>query len=113
MLCKFPQTLAKLRRQRGISHKKAAEELGISPALLSHYENGIRECGLDFLSRAADYYGVSVDYILEREKSSSSSDELNEREKTMLQMFRSYSPELQERFLALFETALKDKGILQ
>ena len=64
MLCKFPKVLAKLRRQKGISQKKAAEELGISPALLSHYENGIRECGLDFLLRIADYYSVSCDYLL-------------------------------------------------
>ncbi len=64
MLCKFPQMLARLRRQRGISQKQAAEELGISPALLSHYENGIRECGLDFLLHIADYYGVSCDYLL-------------------------------------------------
>jgi transcriptional regulator with XRE-family HTH domain len=56
--------LAKLRRQKGISQKKAAEELGISPALLSHYENGIRECGLDFLLRLAEYYSVSCDYLL-------------------------------------------------
>lgn len=64
MLCKFPKVLAKLRRQKGISQKQAAEELGISPALLSHYENGIRECGLDFLLRIADYYSVSCDYLL-------------------------------------------------
>lgn len=64
MLCKFPQILSKLRRARGISQKKAAGELGISPALLSHYENGIRECGLDFLISLADYYSVSCDYLL-------------------------------------------------
>ena len=64
MLCKFPKVLAKLRRQKGISQKQAAEELGNSPALLSHYENGIRECGLDFLLRIADYYSVSCDYLL-------------------------------------------------
>ena len=64
MLCKFPKVLAKLRRQKGISQKKAAEELGISPALLSHYENGIRECGLDFLLRLSEYYSVSCDYLL-------------------------------------------------
>lgn len=64
MLCKFPQILSKLRREKGISQKKAAAELGISPALLSHYENGIRECGLDFLLRLADYYSVSCDFLL-------------------------------------------------
>ena len=64
MLCEFPKILSNLRRSRGISQKKAAEELGISPALLSHYENGIRECGLDFLLRISEYYSVSCDYLL-------------------------------------------------
>lgn len=64
MLCKFPEVLSKLRRQRGISQKRSAQELGISPALLSHYENGIRECGLDFLLRLSEYYSVSCDYLL-------------------------------------------------
>ena len=62
----FPRVLTHLRKEMGISQKKAAEELGISQALLSHYEKGIRECGLLFLVRAADFYGVSVDYLLGR-----------------------------------------------
>lgn len=32
----------------------------------SHYEKGIRECGLDFVVRVADYYNVSCDYLLGR-----------------------------------------------
>jgi transcriptional regulator with XRE-family HTH domain len=55
-----------LRREKGISQKQAASELGISQALLSHYEKGIRECGLDFVVRAAEYYSVSCDYLLGR-----------------------------------------------
>lgn len=55
-----------LRKERGISQKAASQGLGISQALLSHYEKGIRECGLDFLVRAADYYQVSCDYLLGR-----------------------------------------------
>lgn len=58
--------LVLLRREKGISQKKAAQELGVSQALLSHYERGIRECGMDFLLRACDYYDVSADYILGR-----------------------------------------------
>ena len=58
----FPRILTLLRKERGFSQKKAAADLGISQALLSHYEKGIRECGLDFLVRAAAYYGVSCDY---------------------------------------------------
>ena len=62
----FPRLLMLLRKERGVSQKQVAEELGISQALLSHYEKGIRECGLDFVVRAADYYGVSCDYLLGR-----------------------------------------------
>lgn len=62
----FPRIITFLRRERGLSQKQAAKDLGISQSLLSHYEKGIRECGLDFLIRAADYYEVSADYLLGR-----------------------------------------------
>lgn len=62
----FPRVLTLLRKERGISQKQAAADLMISQALLSHYEKGIRECGLDFVVRVADYYGVSCDYLLGR-----------------------------------------------
>lgn len=62
----FPRILTLLRKEKGISQKQAAAELTISQALLSHYEKGIRECGLDFLVRCADFYGVSCDYLLGR-----------------------------------------------
>ena len=62
----FGQTLAFLRKEKNISQKQAANDLGVSQALLSHYEKGIRECGVEFLVRAADYYDVSCDYLLGR-----------------------------------------------
>ena len=62
----FPRILTFLRKERGLTQKQAASELGISQALLSHYEKGIRECGLDFLIKAADYYEVTTDYLLGR-----------------------------------------------
>ncbi len=55
-----------LRKERKLSQKQVAADLEVTQALLSHYENGKRECGLDFLVRAADYYNVSVDYLLGR-----------------------------------------------
>ena len=60
----FHETLAALRRERGSSQRQVAADLGISQALLSHYENGAREPGLDFVRRACDYYGVTADYLL-------------------------------------------------
>ncbi len=60
----FPRIITLLRKEKGMSQKQAAAELGVSQALLSHYEKGIRECGLDFLVRAAKYYDVSCDYLV-------------------------------------------------
>ncbi len=62
----FSRILTLLRKEQGYSQKKVASDLGVSQALLSHYEKGIRECGLDFVVRVADYYNVSCDYLLGR-----------------------------------------------
>ena len=62
----FARIITLQRKERHISQKQAAADLGISQALLSHYEKGIRECGLNFLVKIADYYNVSCDYLLGR-----------------------------------------------
>ncbi len=65
----FSRTLSLLRRERGVSQRSAAKDLGISQALLSHYENGAREPGLAFVRKACDYYHVSADFLLGRSMS--------------------------------------------
>lgn len=78
----FPRIITFLRKERGLSQKQVAADLEISQALLSHYEKGIRECGLDFLVKAADYFEVSCDYLLgrtvQRRLASVSADDLPE-----------------------------------
>lgn len=64
MNCNFPKIISELRKSRGISQKQAAIDLGVSQALLSHYEKGIRECGLDFLIKLSHYYDVTCDELL-------------------------------------------------
>ncbi len=62
----FSRSLSLLRQEKGTSQRAAAKDLGISQALLSHYENGIREPGLAFVAKACDYYNVSADFLLGR-----------------------------------------------
>lgn len=69
MATDFSRTLSLLRQEKGISQRKAAAQLGISQALLSHYENGIREPGLAFVTKVCDFYHVSADYLLGRTSS--------------------------------------------
>ncbi|MDR0738704.1 MAG: helix-turn-helix transcriptional regulator [Oscillospiraceae bacterium] len=86
----FSRIIALLRKEKGISQKVAAANLGVSQALLSHYEKAKRECGLDFVVRVSKYYGVSCDYLLGQssdrqnemtsEKDSSDSDDLHQKD---------------------------------
>ncbi len=58
--------LKQLRRQRGISQLKLAMDLGLNQNSISRYESGEREADYQTLIRLADYFNVSVDYLLER-----------------------------------------------
>ncbi|MEG2455744.1 MAG: helix-turn-helix transcriptional regulator [Oscillospiraceae bacterium] len=62
----FSRSLCLLREEAGISQRAAAKELDISQALLSHYENGIREPGLNFVTKVCSFYNVSADFLLGR-----------------------------------------------
>lgn len=62
----FPEILSRLRKERRLNQRTAAAALHISQALLSHYENGLREPGLSFVDAACRYYNVSADYLLGR-----------------------------------------------
>ncbi|MBR3641446.1 MAG: helix-turn-helix transcriptional regulator [Oscillibacter sp.] len=58
--------LKELRLARGITQVRMAIDLNMSQNTISRYETGEREPALAELVRLADYFGVSVDYLLER-----------------------------------------------
>lgn len=58
--------LRQLRKERGISQVRLAMELSVSQHTISRYETGEREADYAMLVRIADFFGVSVDYLLER-----------------------------------------------
>ena len=58
--------LKQLRRKRGISQLKLAMDLGLNQNSISRYESGEREADYQTLIRLADYFNVSIDYLLER-----------------------------------------------
>lgn len=62
----FPRIITMLRKEKKLSQKQVAADLGISQALLSHYEKGIRQCSLDLVISVAEYYNVSCDFLLGR-----------------------------------------------
>ena len=58
--------LKELRKERKISQLKLALDLNMNQNTISRYENMEREADYETLVRFADYFGVSVDYLLGR-----------------------------------------------
>lgn len=58
--------LRKLRKERRLTQSELQAAVGVDRTLISKYETGERVPPVDVLVALADYYGVSVDYILRR-----------------------------------------------
>ena len=58
--------LKKLRKEKNISQLKLAIDLNMNQNTISRYENMEREADYKTLIKFADYFGVSVDYLLGR-----------------------------------------------
>ena len=59
-----PCNLKELRATNGISQQQLADAIGLSQASIWKYENQIGEPTLDTLMKLADYFDVSVDYLI-------------------------------------------------
>lgn len=58
--------LKELRISKGVSQLKLAIDLGLNQNSISRYECGEREADYTTLIKLADYFNVSIDYLLER-----------------------------------------------
>ncbi|MGN0524262.1 MAG: helix-turn-helix domain-containing protein [Eubacterium sp.] len=58
--------LKELRKEKGISQLKLALDLSMNQNTISRYETGEREADYKTLIKIADYFDVSIDYLLER-----------------------------------------------
>lgn len=65
--------LKKLRKAKGLSQTQLANELGMIQQTYSNYENEKREPNIATLIKLADYFDVSVDYLIGHEKTSNHS----------------------------------------
>ncbi len=58
--------LKELRKKRGISQLTLALDLNMNQNTISRYETLEREADYETLIRFADYFGVTLDYLLGR-----------------------------------------------
>jgi len=72
----FGDILKKLREQSGVSQKKLAEEIHVSQQTVGSWEVNRTTPNPDLMNRVADYFNVSLDYLLGRETTNSSKEKI-------------------------------------
>lgn len=73
---KFPDRLKKLRKEKNLYQKELAEHLGVSRPTVTQYESGQRKPDNETLEKIADFFSVSIDYLLGRTNEKSSADKI-------------------------------------
>ncbi|MBR1431654.1 helix-turn-helix transcriptional regulator [Ruminococcus sp.] len=83
------ELLKELRQEKGDTQSDVASALNISQKAYSYYERGEREPSIDMLIQISNYFNVTVDYLLGREKSKYY--ELSEDEYNLIKKYRMLS----------------------
>lgn len=91
----FGEVLRELLQQRELTQKQLAAHLNMAPSTLGNYIQDSREPDFETLRQLADFFDVSIDYLLDHR-----TKKANDRsEDELLSAFRSMTPEQQRIFL--------------
>ena len=101
------ERLRELRKEKKLSMKELGLMFGLAESTISLYEKGKRQPDNATLIRFADFFGISVDYLLGAEKEKTPPDEVSESEKMLLELFNRVPEDKQELVLQLIRTALE------
>lgn len=99
--------LREIRKSRNTTMKKLGSELGLAESTISLYEAGKRQPDFETVLKLADYFGVSVDYLLGRD---TKEPPLTDDEASLLGSYRGFNGEGKERARE-FVTAMQRSGM--
>ena len=75
-MSKFNERFRKLKDESELSSKELAQELGVAPSTLSYYLKD-REPNYDILIKIADYFDVTIDWLVGGETDMSKIEDIN------------------------------------
>ncbi len=61
------EVIKELRIEKDLSQQKLAEAIGVSQKAIDYWERGINEPKANYITRLADFFEVSADFLLGRE----------------------------------------------
>lgn len=99
------EKLRELRKEKGISLKDLGAEMGVAESTMSLYENGKRQPDYETLLKLAEYFGVTVDYLLRGENES---ERLPEELVILNRNAKKMSPENRKKLLEMARIMFKE-----
>ena len=105
--------LRKLRKELGVNQDALAQYLNISRPAYSQYETGNRNPDWNTISRLADYFQVSADYLLGRTEIkdaviSNDGQFLTKEQLDLLDLYRQFTEQQRARFIGYGERVLEE-----
>ena len=107
----YGDRIAQLRERKGMTQEELAGSIGITRAALSHYEKNRREPDYKILSKIADYFKVSIDWIIRGNNLSAPNDpKYSSLELTLEEEYakKGLSPETQRELLDVAVAAVEE-----
>lgn len=105
----FGERLRELREKRGVRQSDVADVIGVSPVMIVNYEKGTKLPQVEKLKSIAEYFGVTVDYLI---CSGTSIDNLEEEFPEGVQVLRRASkeltPEARKKMIQLMKAFLEE-----
>lgn len=98
------ERLRELRKSKGISLKELGAIVGVAESTMSLYESGKRQPDYETLLKLAEYFGVTVDYLLR----GSEEEQLPEELVILNRKARNWSPEKRKQLLDMARIMFKE-----
>lgn len=103
------EILKDLRSEQGLTQKELSKKIGITASAIGFLENGQREPMASTLLAYANYFGVSIDYLMGREQDDNGYyQNLPEKKKAPIAE-RTQLSEIQENFISEFKEFFAEK----
>ncbi len=106
--------IKELRQLKGVTQGEIADKLNITSQVISRYENNLREPDIQTLCALADFFGVTIDYLVEHSPAGSSDNPFTANELELIGEYRKLDAADQARLFkivkALGRAALEEKN---
>ncbi len=99
------EKLRELRKEKGISLKELGAEMGVAESTMSLYENGKRQPDYETLLKLAEFFGVTVDYLL---RGDDNFERLPEELVILNRNAKKMSPEKRQKLLEMARVMFKE-----